>query len=304
MTITNLNYKHLRYFWVVANEGSITRASELLHLTPQTISGQLGQLEQSLGVKLFSKSGRNLEITEEGITILHYADEIFQLGTELEDSIKRHPGGPTPTFLVGIADAVPKLIAYRILEPALALTEPVRMVCYEDKLENLLSDLAIHKLDLVLADAPISPKLSVRAFNHLLGECGTTFFASDSLLKQSDATFPTILNELPLLIPTRNSAMRNNLDAWLDQKAIRVNISTEFDDSALMKVFGQAGAGIFMAPTTIENEVTQQHQVKIIGRVEELQHHFYAISADRKLKHPAVIAISEIARRKIFSSSE
>ncbi len=300
MPITNLNYKHLRYFWIVAKEGSITRACEILHLTPQTISGQLSLLEQNLGIKLFSKSGRNLEITEDGLKVFKYADEIFQLGTELEDTIHRNSMGPAPMFLTGIADAVPKLIAYRILEPALKLTEPVRLVCHEEKIENLLADLAIHKLDLVLADAPISPKLSIRAFNHLLGECGTTFFASKSLLKKTKTTFPKILNELPLLMPTRNSAMSNDLDAWLDHHLIRANVSAEFDDSALMKVFGQAGAGIFIAPTTIEKEVIRQHQVKIIGRAEDLLYRFYAISVDRRLKHPAVIAISETARNEIF----
>ena len=299
-----VNYKHLRYFWMVAKEGSIVRAGELLHLTPQTISGQLSLLEQALGVKLFAKSGRNLMLTEDGRAVLSYADEIFQLGTELEDRVKRRSGGPTPSFLVGVADMVPKLIAYQVLDPALKLPEPVRMICAQDNLESLLANLAIHKLDLVLADSPVSPGLNLRLFNHLLGECGATFFGTKALADSCGSNFPEALSGVPLLLPTTSSAMRLELDAWLERKDVHPLVVGEFDDSALMKTFGQAGAGVFFAPTAIERKVVSQHQVEILGRTEELRFRYYAISAERRLRHPAVVAISARARNLIFRSGK
>ncbi len=302
--MSHLNYKHLRYFWMVAREGSIARASELLHLTPQTISGQLGLLEKALGAKLFAKLGRNLVLTEDGHAILSYADEIFQLGTELEDRVKRSPGGPVSSSLVGIAEMVPKLIAYQVLDPALRLPEPVRMVCTQDNLESLLANLAVHKLDLVLADSPVSPGLNLRLFNHLLGECGATFFATKALAESCRGNFPDALSGMPLLLPTRSSAMRLELDAWLDRKDVRPLVVGEFDDSALMKTFGQAGAGVFFAPTAIEREVVGQHRVEIVGRSEQLRFRYYAISAERRLRHPAVVAISAQARNLIFGSGK
>ncbi len=302
--MSSLNYKHLRYFWMVAKEGSIVRAAELLHLTPQTISEQLGLLEQVLGVKLFAKAGRNLKLTDDGRVVLSYADEIFQLGAELEDTVKRRPGGPVPAFLVGIADMVPKLIAYQILDPALGLPEPVRMVCVQNNLDNLLASLAVHKLDLVLADAPVPPGFNLRLFNHLLGECGASFFATKALAESYRGRFPDLLNGAPLLLPTRSSAMRLELDAWLDRKDIHPLVVGEFDDSALMKTFGQAGAGVFFAPAAIAQKVVGQYQVEIIGCAEELRFRYYAISVERRLRHPAVVAISARARDLIFRSGK
>ncbi len=295
-----LNYKHLRYFWTVAKHGSIARAAELLHLTPQTISGQLKQFEKSLGSPLFTRSGRKLILTETGRTVMEYAEDIFLLGAELEDLLGSRPAGRPLRFLVGITDVIPKLIAHRLLEPALQLAEPVHIICREGKLESLLADIAIHKLDMLLTDRPISPTSNVRAFNHLLGECGTTFFAAPSLAHGYRKNFPGSLMDAPLLLPTRETAIRSSLTQWFDELQIRPNPVGEFDDSALMKAFGQAGVGLFSAPTVIETEVIRQYKVEIVGRAENVREQFYAISAERKLKHPAVIAIRDTARQQIF----
>ncbi len=298
--MARLNYKHLHYFWTVAKQGSIARAAELLHLTPQTISGQLKQFEKSLGSQLFARSGRKLVLTEVGRTVMEYAEDIFLLGAELEDLLGSRPAGRPLRFLVGITDVIPKLIAHRLLEPALQLTEPVHIICREGKLENLLADIAVHKLDMLLTDRPISPASNVRAFNHLLGECGTTFFAAPPLARNCETNFPYSLRDMPLLLPTHETAIRSSLTQWFDELQLRPNLIGEFDDSALMKAFGQAGVGVFTAPTVIENEVTRQYKVEIVGRSENVREQFYAISAERKLKHPAVIAIRDTARQQVF----
>ena len=300
----SINYKHLHYFWVVAREGSITRASEILHLTPQTISGQLRLLEETIGAELFSKSGRNLTLTEAGRVALSYADEIFLLGIELEDILRNRPSGRPLQFSVGIADVVPKLIAYRLLEPALHLPEEVRIVCLENKFSNLLADIAVHKLDMVLADSPVPRGTSVRAFNHLLGECGVTFFATAKLANKYRDDFPHSLQGAPILLPTSDTVVRGELMQWFDRLQIKPHIVGEFDDGALMMAFGQAGVGIFSAPTVIEKEVMRQHEVHPIGRTDGVRERFYAISTERKLKHPAVVAVSEAARDKIFSGKQ
>ncbi len=298
--MANLNYKHLHYFWVVANKGGIARASESLHLTPQTISGQLRVLEEAVGAKLFSRSGRHLVLTEAGRLTLSYADEIFTLGTELKEALQGQASGRPLRFRVGIAEVVPKLIAYRLLEPALKLAEPVRVICHEDKLDNLLAGMAVHKLDMLLTDSPMPPATNVRAFNHLLGECGTTFFAARALATRYRRNFPRTLNNAPMLLPTANSAVRVALAQWFDEVEIQPHIIGEFDDSALAKAFGQAGVGIFAAPTVIEQEIIRQYQVKPVGRTDKIRQQFYAISAERRLKHPAVVAVSHVARTNIF----
>ncbi len=298
--MAGLNYKHLRYFWVVAKEGSIAQASQVLHLTPQTISGQLSQFEKSLGTKLFTRSGRNLVLTESGRTALEYAEDIFLLGAELEDQLSSRPAGRPLRFSVGITDVVPKLIAHRLLEPAQQLPEPVHIICREGKLDNLLADIAIHKLDMLLTDRPISPGSNVRAFNHLLGECGTTFFAAPKLAGHYRDNFPISLKDAPVLLPMRETAIRNSLNQWFDELQLHPIVTGEFDDSALMKAFGQAGVGVFTAPTVIENEVIRQYKVEIIGKTESIREQFYAISAERKLKHPAVVAIRDTARQQVF----
>lgn len=295
-----LNYHHLLYFWVVAREGSIARACEKLYLTQPTISAQLRALERSLGEKLFTRVGRTLVLTEVGQVVFRYADEIFSLGRELTDTLKGRARGRPVRFLVGVVDVLPKLIAYRLLEPALRLTEPVHIVCREDKPDRLLADLAVHELDLVLADAPIGPTIKVRAFNHLLGECGVTIFGTAQLAGAYRRNFPRSLNGAPLLLPTDNTMLRRSLEQWFAAEDIHPLNAGEFEDSALLKEFGQSGAGLFPAPSVIEPEIQGRYGVQLVGRLEGVRERFYAISVERKLKHPAVVAISEAARQKLF----
>jgi LysR family transcriptional activator of nhaA len=291
-----INYKHLRYFWAVAKEGSIARACERLHLTPQTISGQISLLEDNLGEALFQRVGRNLELTESGRLVLSYADEIFSLGGELEESIRSFPGDRPLVFKVGVADVVPKSIAYRLLAPSLQLAEPVKIICRESTYHALLADLAVHRIDLVIADGPIPPSINVRGFNHKLGDCGITFFSVPKLATNLRKGFPQSLNGKPMLLPGETTVIQSQLLNWFDKQHIRPKIVGEFDDSALMKVFGQAGAGVFIAPTPIAAEVEKQYGVKNIGQTEEVRKQFYAISVQRKISHPAIAAITETAR--------
>ena len=295
-----LNYKHLYYFWVVAKQGGITRASERLHLTPQTISGQIGLLEDNIGQALFSKVGRNLELTETGRLVLNFADEIFALGGELEEALRNLPPDRMMTFKVGIADVVPKTIAYRLLAPALSLPDPVRIICRENNLSTLLADLALHRVDMVIADGPIPTGINVRGFNHVLGECGISFLAVPHLAKALSKNFPYSLNNSPLLIPSETNVVQAKLLDWLDGLRIYPRIVGEFDDSALMKVFGQAGTGIFITPTPIAKEVAKQYGQRIIGSTKEVREQYYAISVERRISHPAVFAITETAREWLY----
>lgn len=296
-----LNYKHLHYFWTVAKAGGITRASERLHVTPQTISGQLSLFEDVLGEVLFTRSGRQFELTEAGRLVLSYADEIFSLGQELEEVLHHHPTGFPPQFRVGVTDAVSKSLAYRLLEPAMQLPEPPRMICREGKVASLLAELAVHRLDILIADSPMPPALDVRGFSHLLGESGLTFFATKELAQKHTGNFPQCLDGAPLLLPGEDVAVRPRLARWFNDHKIRPRITGEFDDGALMKAFGRAGVGIFSAPTAIAEQVMRQHDVVSIGATEELKEQFYAISVERKLTHPAVVAISRAARQELFS---
>jgi LysR family transcriptional activator of nhaA len=291
-----INYKHLHYFWVVAKQGGIARASERLHLTPQTISGQVSLLEDSLGEALFRKVGRNLELTDTGRLVLSYADEIFSLGGELEEMVRNLPADRPMMFKVGVVDVVPKSIAYRLLAPALALKDPLRIVCKENSLDNLLAELALHRIDMVIADGPIPAGLGVRGFNHPLGECGISFLAINKLAKRLRKNFPHSLNAEPLLLPSEINLVQSRLMDWLDGLHIHPHIAGEFDDSALMKAFGQAGAGVFIAPSAIAQEVAKQYGVKVVGTTEDVREQFYAISIERRISHPAVAAITETAR--------
>lgn len=295
-----LNYHHLLYFWTVAKEGSIARAGEKLRLAQPTISGQIRALEESFGEKLFQRVGRRLVLTEMGRLVYRYADEIFTLGRELGDAVKGRPTGRPVRFTVGVADVMPKLIAARLLAPALRLKEPVRMICREDKPEPLLAELGVHELDLVLTDSPLGGGVSIRAFNHLLGECDVSFFAAPSL-KLAQKTFPRCLDGAPFLMPMEGSTLRRSLEQWFDEHDLRPRIACEFDDSALLKTFGQSGVGAFAAPAAIAEEIARQYGVQEIGRTAEVRERFYAISAERRLKHPAVIAISQAARERLFS---
>ena len=298
-----MNYKQLHYFWAVAKTGSIVRACEQLNLTPQTISGQIGLLEQTLGVELFRRAGRRLELTETGQLALAYAEEIFQVGGELEEALRTHPGGRQILFRVGIADVVPKSIAYNLLAPAMTLPEPVRIVCREDKLERLLAELAIQRLDLVLADSPMPSEMDVKGYSHKLGECGVTFFATPKLATLHGSDFPRALHGAPMLVPGENTIIRGRLMRWFGERQIQPRIVGEFDDSALMKAFGQSGIGIFIAPSVIADEVQRQYSVKAIGQTDDVSERFYAISMERRLTHPAVVAVTEVARQALFAKA-
>jgi LysR family transcriptional activator of nhaA len=296
-----LNYHHLLYFWTVVREGSIAKACEVLHLAQPTISSQIRALERSLGETLFERQGRNLVPTETGRLVYRYADEIFSLGRELRDTLKGRPTGRPMRLAVGVADALPKLVAYRLIEPALRLAEPVQITCFEGKTEPLLADLARHALDLVLADAPMAPGSKVKAYSHQLGECGVSVLGVRALVESLQGEFPGCLEGAPLLLPTDNTTLRRGLDHWLDVRGIRPKVVGEFEDSALMKVFGQAGTGLFVVPSVVEEEVCRQYDVAGVGRIDAVRERFYAISAERRLKHPAVVAISEAARRAMFA---
>jgi LysR family transcriptional activator of nhaA len=269
-------------------------------LAQPTISGQIRTLENNLGEKLFARSGRSLVLTDVGRVVFRYAEEIFGLGRELMDTLRGQPTGRPIRFIVGVADVLPKLVAYRLLEPTVCLSEPVQIICREGRPDRLLAELAVHELDVVLSDAPIGPTVKVRAFSHFLGECGVSFFGAASLAAVHRRRFPRSLDGAPFLFPTDNAALRRSLDQWFDSQGIRPRVVGEFQDSALMKVFGQAGRGVFAAPSVIEAEVRRQYGVRLIGRTDHVRERFYAISVERKIKHPAVAAICEAAHQKLF----
>ena len=297
----HLNYNHLLYFWTVAREGTITRAAEVLHLTPQTVSGQLKLLEEAVGEPLFHRVGRGLALSEAGRVVQGYADEIFALGAELAHRVQSRDSGAATVLNVGIVNSIPKLIAYNILHPTLELAGPVRVVCREGELEGLLGQLAVHRLDLVISDHRIPRGLSVRAYNHGLGESTIAFFAAPALARKYARNFPASLHGAPLLIPLEASALRRSLDDWFETIGVLPRVIGEFDDSALMKVFGEAGVGVFPAPTAMTSEVERMYHVRRVGTVEELSEKYFAISPERKLKHPAVVRIIEAARSSLLS---
>ncbi len=295
-----LNYHHLLYFWTVAREGGIGRAGQRLHLSQPTISAQLRTLERSIGRKLFERSGRGLALTETGRVVYRYADEIFSLGRELLDTLQGRPSGGPLRLVVGVADVLPKLVARRLLEPALRMPQPVHIVCREGTSPELLADLSLQNLDLVLSDAPVGPQVRVRAYSHLLGECGSTFFASAGLAARCRRGFPGSLDGVPVLLPGEGAILRRSLEQWFEANGVRPVTAGEFDDSALLKTFGETGMGVFCAPTVVEKEICRQHRVAIVGREATIRERFYAISVERRLKHPAVLAICESARKDLF----
>jgi LysR family transcriptional activator of nhaA len=298
-----INYHHLLYFRTVAKEGSITRASKVLLLAQPTISGQIRALEETLGEKLFARQGRNLVLTEFGRVVYRYADEIFSLGQEMSDVLKGRPTGRPQRLLVGIADLLPKLVVYRILRPALSLAEPVQMICHEDQTDKLLEELSMHGLDLVLSDTPISPGGRVKAFNHLLGASGVSVFAHSDEAPRYRQNFPQSLDGAPFVLPLESSTLRRAMDHWFDDNRIHPRIVAEFQDSALLKTFGSAGTGLFLAPSVVEADVQKTYGVESVGRIPEVQERFYAISVERRFKHPAVTAILESARQKLFAEA-
>jgi LysR family transcriptional activator of nhaA len=297
-----LNYHHLLYFHTVAREGSVVRAAERLHLTQPTVSGQIKTLEDALGERLFARVGRRLVLTDVGRLVYQYADEIFALGRELMDVLNDRPSGRPFRLVVGVADVMPKLVVRHLLEPALALPEGVHLVCREDKTDRLLASLALRELDVVLADSPVTRGLGVRAFSHLLGESGVTFLAPKPVADRLGRRFPASLDQAPMLLPTENTALRWSLSAWLATQRITPRLVAEFEDSALLNVFGGHGVGVFPVPSVIEAEVRRELDVDVVGHAPDVVERFYAISLEKKLQHPAVVAIWEGARRRLFSS--
>ena len=296
----HLNYNHLLYFWTVAREGSIAKATQCLHLTPQTISGQLKLLEESVGEPLFHRVGRGLAMTETGHMVYQYADEIFTLGAELTSRVKTGRVVLPALLAVGIVNSIPKLIASRILQPVLQTEIAIRLVCREGALEALLGDLAVHQLDMVLSDRPIPSGLSVKAFSHALGSSEIALFAKRGSTRQYEKDFPQSLDKAPILLPTMDNPIRRALDEWFDQEGISPTMVAEFEDSALMKAFGEAGNGIFPAPAAISDEVEQMYRCRRIGQAIPVVEKYYAISPERKLKHPAVLQVIENARKTLL----
>ncbi|MES2148168.1 MAG: LysR family transcriptional regulator [Pseudomonadota bacterium] len=290
MNNTGTNFRHLHYFWVVAKEGSITRAAARLGLAIQTVSTQLTQLEQSIGKSLFNQQGRRLVLTEAGRLALAYADQIFLLGEQMQEALGEPDSGRT-RLTVGISDSLPKLTAFRLLEATMHLSKPVRLVCYEDQFEALLGELALHKLDVVLTDRPVRSGTTLRVFSHLLFESETMVVGTPALAAIYRSGFPSKLNGAPFLLPTRNNALRGQIDAWFEQHNVRPDVVGEFEDNALLNTFGRRGAGLFFGPAALAPELDEQFGAVVVGPVPQVREHFYAISNERKIKHPAVEAI-------------
>jgi LysR family transcriptional activator of nhaA len=295
-----LNYHHLLYFWAVAREGTVAAACDKLHLAQPTVSGQLRQFERDLGVKLFERAGRHLVLTETGQEVYRLADEIFSLGRDLQNLVKGCLTGRTARLLVGVAEEVPELIAYRILEPAFRLPEPVQVICQRHPADQLLAQLALHKLDLVLADTPVDPAARVRAFSHPLGESGMSICGTAALVAARRRDFPASLDGAPFLLPLENTSLRRSLSEWFEAAAVRPIVRGEFADRALLRTFAQAGAGLCAVPTVVEAEVQRQYHLRVLGRLDAIKESFFLISTQRKLRHPAVAAIAESARQTVF----
>ncbi len=293
-SMDRLNYHHLLYFYLVAREGSIAKAGKLLRLSEPTISEQIKAFESALGHQLFVRAGRGLRLTEAGQAILPFAERIFTVGAELQDAVRNGRNERTVRLHVGVSGVVPKLIACKLLLPAMRETG-ARLFCSEDHTERLLAALAIHELDLVVADAPIGPGARIRAYNHVIGESGVTFFAAPGLHARLTAPFPRSLSEVPMLLPAPSTKLRAQLDAWLERQRVRPRIAGEFEDSALMKAFGEQGEGIFPGPTLIESDIQARYGVSVVGRTDRVRETFYAISTERRVTHPAVLAITRAA---------
>ncbi len=295
-----INYQHLYYFWMVAKHGSINSACEILHLAQPTISGQLAVFQETVGTKLLRKKGRKLELTDTGRTVFHYADEIFSLGRELTHLLNGRSTEWGLRLNLGMTDALPKLIAYRLLEPLLQKPNSVQIHCYEDKTERLLAEISLHSIDMVLSDVPATPATGAGIFNHFLGESGVAVFASPDLASRYREGFPRSLNGAPFLLPTSNTALRRSLDQWFDGNELSPTVHAEIEDSALLKTLGAAGVGLFFSPLAVATEIQRQYGTEILGKVEGVNERFYAITAQRKLKHPSVVAILENAQQGLF----
>ncbi len=296
----SLNYHHLLYFWTVVREGGISRAAEKLRLSQPTISAQIKILEATLGERLFQRQGRTLVLTDVGRVVDRYATEIFTAGGELLETLKGRPSDRAPRLAVGVANAVPKLVVYRLLRSAIEAADPMQITCSEGDPEQLLAQLATHALDVVISDTPASPHVRVKVFNHLLGESGTTFFAGRQLALRLRRRFPRSLNGAPMLLPTINNSLRRALEQWFVAEGLRPVVAGEFEDPALMKTFGEWGRAVFPAPTAIEGEVLRSHRVAIVGRASAVRERYYVISVERRLKHAGVAAITSAARTEMF----
>jgi LysR family transcriptional activator of nhaA len=297
-----LNYHHLQYFWMVAKHGSITRASTELRLAHPTISGQIHRLEEVLGEKLFARSGRNLVLTDSGRVAFRYADEIFALGQEFQDTLKGRSTGQPLRLVVGVSDVIAKSMVHRMLEPAFHLRDKVRVICREARsADAFMGELAVHAIDVVLADAPAGPGTPVRTFSHPLGDCGSSFFAAPQLARSYRKGFPNSLDGVPVLLPSSDSTFRRALDEWFQARDIRPEIIAELDDLALASVLGEKGLGVFAAPDVLDKELRQRYALQLVGHAKDIRQRFFAISVERKIKNPAVAAICEVARKKIFT---
>jgi LysR family transcriptional activator of nhaA len=297
-----LNYHHLLYFWTVARTGSVTRASEELRLAQPTISNQVRTLEASLGVKLLERQGRKLVLTDAGRTVLRYADDIFRTGQELQRAARGLPTGQRVRLVAGVVDVIPKRMAALLLQPAVDAHPDLVLVCREGPLAQLLAALAVHELDVVIADVPAPEEVKVKAFSHRLGDCGTTFLAARRYAHLRKG-FPASLNGAPMLLPAPGTALRRALDAWFGAGGIQPIVTGEFDDSALMKAFGARGLGVFAVPSPLEEEIRRGYDVRVIGRADDVREAFHAITVERRLRHPAVVAVAEAARHAIFGAA-
>ena len=297
----HLNYNHLLYFWTVAREGSIALASRQLNLTPQTISGQIKLLEQAVGEPLFHRVGRGLELSDTGQMVKHYADEIFSIGAELAQQVNEKQPNSSILVNIGVVDSIPKLIAFRVLEPVLSLDSPVRLVCQEGSLESLLAELALHRMDMVLSNKPLPSGLGVKAYNHSLGSSEMGWFVQKKQARKYTKRFPESLADAPFLLPRQDNVIRRELDAWLENMGIVPRVVAEFDDGALLKVFGEAGTGIFPAPSAIAEEIEHMYNASLIGVAGGVTENYFAISLERKLKNSAVVTINEVAHKWLDS---
>ncbi|MFV1994442.1 MAG: LysR family transcriptional regulator [Verrucomicrobiales bacterium] len=295
-----LNYHHLYYFWTAAKEGSIGKASQALNLSQPTVSTQIKALEASLEEPLFVRGRGGLSLTDSGRMAFDYAEEIFSLGKEFQENLKGIGSDRPARLRVGISDVLPKLVSHRLLAPALEMEKPVRLICEEAKTEELLAELSIHRLDLVIADAPIGGAVSINAFNHFLGSSGVTFFGTQDLADRYRKNFPDSISGAPLLVPSEGTLLRRSIDRWLSSRGYVPRIRAEFHDSALLKVFGREGAGLFLGPTIIETEICREYNVEVVGRTDEILESFYAITVERKVRHPVALAITRTAREKLF----
>lgn len=295
-----LNYHHLLYFWTVVREGGVSKAAGKLRLSQPTISAQVKLLEDTLGERLFQRQGRTLALTDSGRVVFRHADEIFGIGRELIETLRGRPSGRPQQLAVGVANAVPKLVVCRLLRPTTRLGVPVHLVCREDSAEQLVAQLALHELDVVIADTPAPPHVRVKVFNHLLGESDTAFFAPPVMAARLRRQFPRSLESAPMVLPSLDTALRRDLDAWFDTIGVRPRVLAEFEDTALMKAFAHDAGAVFPAPVVIQKDIVRVYGVRLVGQTAAVRERYYAISAERRVKHPGVLAITDAARDDVF----